>query len=116
MAEEQENSAGTTKRVVRAAIVSVISGAITYGIRKAAPAIREKLQSVGDGGVPESLGKAKDAVGEKVEAATSAVSDRIGGGASTPSRSTESVSNAQLEQRLKERAQRRSEREKTLTT
>jgi hypothetical protein len=98
--------------------VSAVTGAITYGIRKAAPAVRDKLQSVGEGGVPETLGKAKDAVGEKVEAATSAVSDRIGSGPSTPSRSsqTQKLSNAQLDERLKRRAQSRSEREKTLTS
>jgi hypothetical protein len=115
MADEHENSVGTTKRIIRAAIVSAVSGAITYGIRKAVPAIQAKLQS-GNGSVPETLGKAKDAVGEKVGGATSAVSDRIGGGQSTPSRSTPKLSNAQLDQRLKQRAKRRAEREKTLTT
>ena len=112
MAEEQENSVGTTKRILRAAAVSAVTGAITYGIRKAVPAIQEKLQSGGDGGVPEALGKAKDAVGEKV----GAVTDRVGTGSSTPTPSTPKLSNTQLDQRLKQRAQRRREREKTLTS
>ena len=66
---EQSSSDGMTKRFVRAAVVSAATGAITYGIRKAAPAVAQKLQSLGDGGVPgkEALGKAKDAVEEKVE-------------------------------------------------
>jgi hypothetical protein len=115
---EQGSSEGTTKRFVRAAIVSAVSGAITYGIRKLAPTVREKLQSAGDGGVPgaETLGKAKDAVEERVEAAASAVSERIGTTPSAPTRSTPALSNKQLEQRLKRRAQHRREREKALTT
>jgi len=116
--EQENNSAGMMKRVVRAAIVSAVTGAITYGIRKAVPAVRDKLESVGDGGVPETLGKAKDAVGEKVGSATSAVSGRMGTGSSTPSPSsqTQKLSNSQLDERLKRRAQSRREREKTLTS
>ena len=115
---EQGNSEGTMKRLVRAAIVSAASGAITYGIRKAAPTIREKLQSAGNDGLPggDALMKAKNAVGEKVDAATSAVSDRIGSGSSTPTRSPRALSDEELEKRLQERAQRRSEREKALTS
>jgi len=112
-----EQSDGTTKRLVRAGIASAASGAIAYGIRKAAPAVREKVQSIGeDGAVPETLGKAKDAVGEKVEAATSAVTDRFGGSNSGQSRSSGSLSEKELESRLRERAQRRSQRQKALTT
>jgi hypothetical protein len=111
-----EESNGTTKRLVRAGIASAASGAIAYGIRKAAPALREKVQSIGeDGAVPETLGKAKDAVGEKVEAATSAVTDRFGGGSSGPSRSSGSLSEKELESRLHERARNRSKRQKALT-
>jgi hypothetical protein len=118
MAEQESNSqqesksAGPVKRIVRAAIVSAVTGAITYGIRKAVPAIQEKLQSAGDGTVPKTLGKAKDAVGEKV----GAVTDRSGSGSSAPAPSTKKLSNTQLDQRLKQRAQRRREREKTLTS
>jgi hypothetical protein len=116
-----EQSEGTTKRRVRAGIASAVSGAIAYGIRKAAPAVRQKLQSIGeDGAMPETLGKAKDAVGEKVEAATSAVTDRFGGGNSGggnsgQSRSSSSLSEKELESRLHERAQNRSKRQKALT-
>ena len=115
---EQSSSDGMTKRFVRAAVVSAATGAITYGIRKAAPAVAQKLQSLGDGGVPgkEALGKAKDAVEEKVEAATSAVTDRVGGGSSGSTRSTKKLSSKDLEQRLNERAKNRQQREKALTT
>ena len=115
---EQSNSQGMTKRFVRAAVVSAATGAITYGIRKAAPAIGQKLQALGDGNVPggETLGKAKDAVEEKVEAAASAVSGRVGGGSSGSTRSTGTLSGKDLEQRLKRRAQHRQEREKALTS
>jgi hypothetical protein len=112
-----EQSEGTRKRLLRAGIASAASGAIAYGIRKAAPSIRQKLQSIGeDGAMPETLGKAKDAVGEKVEAATSAVTDRFGGNGSGQSRSSGSLSEKELESRLHERAQRRSQRQKALTT
>ena len=117
---EQENGT-TTKRLVRAGIASALSAALTYGIRKAAPAIRQKLQQIGeDSSVPETLGKAKDAVGEKVEAATSAVTERLpggsSGGSSGQSRSSGSLSEKQLENRLKERAQHRRERQKASTS
>jgi hypothetical protein len=123
------SNGGATKTVVRATVASLASGAIAYGIRKAAPAIRQKLQSIGeDGSMPgaETLGKAKDAVGEKVEAATSAVTDRIGvGGGSSgssrsgnsgSSRSNHSLSEKELESRLRERAQHRKQRQKASTT
>ena len=95
--EEQGNSQDTKKTVVRATVASLASGAIAYLIRKAAPAIREKLQSIGENGsVPgaEALGKAKDAVGEKVEAATSVVTEKLGGGSSESSKATSSASKA----------------------
>jgi len=115
------SNGGATKTVVRATAASLASGAIAYGIRKAAPAIRQKLQSIGeDGSMPgaETLGKAKEAVGEKVEAATSAVTDRIGvgGGTSGSSRSSRSLSEKDLESRLRERAQHRKQRQKASTT
>jgi hypothetical protein len=116
------SNGGATKTVVRATMASLASGAIAYGVRKAAPAIRQKLQSIGeDGSVPgaETLGKAKEAVGEKVEAATSAVTDRIGvggGGSSGSSRSSGSLSEKELESRLRERAQHRKQRQKASTT
>jgi hypothetical protein len=119
MAEQETNSQGATKTVVRATLASLASGAIAYGIRKAAPAMREKLQAIGENGsMPgaETLGKAKDAVGEKVEAATSAVTERIGGGDSGPSRSRQSLSEKELESRLHERAQHRRQRQKASTT
>ena len=117
MAEQDNNGNGTTKRLMRAGIASALSAALTYGIRKAAPAIRQKLQQIGeDGSVPETLGKAKDAVGEKVEAATSAVTERLPGGSSGPSRSSGSLSEKQLESRLKERAQHRKQRQKASTS
>ena len=51
-----------------------------------------------DGSVPgaEALGKAKDAVGEKVEAATSAVTEQLGGGSSESSKSTSSATNYEI--------------------
>ena len=115
---EQSSSDGMTKRFVRAAVVSAATGAITYGIRKAAPAVGQKLQSLGNGDVPgkEALGKAKDAVEEKVEAAASAVSDRVGGGSSGSTRSTQKLSGKDLEQRLNRRAKNRQQREKALTS
>jgi hypothetical protein len=119
MAEQDNNGNGTTKRLVRAGVASALSAAITYGIRKAAPAIRQKLQQIGeDGSVPETLGKAKDAVGEKVEAATSAVTDRlpVGGSSGQSSRSSGSLSEKELESRLKERAQNRKQRQKASTS
>jgi hypothetical protein len=131
--EEQGNSQDTKKTVVRATVASLASGAIAYLIRKAAPAIREKLQSIGENGsVPgaEALGKAKDAVGEKVEAATSVVTDKLGGGNSEPSKSASSASKStssasksaasrskkELESRVSERAQNRRKRQKATTT
>ena len=109
-----EQSEGTTKRVVRATVASALSGAIAYGIRKAAPTIKHKLESIGeDGSMPgaETLGKAKDAVGEKVEAATSAVSDRLPGGSPSQGRSSGSLSQKELDSRLRERAQNRKQRQ-----
>ena len=131
--EEQGNSQDTKKTVVRATVASLASGAIAYLIRKAAPAIREKLQSIGENGsMPgaETLGKAKDAVGEKVEAATSAVTDKLGVGSSEPSeaagsatkasssasKSTGTKSKKELESRVSERAQNRRKRQKASTT
>src|SRR5689334_16327121 len=118
MAEQDNGSNGTTKRLVRAGVASALSAAITYGIRKAAPAIRQKLQQIGeDGSVPEALGKAKDAVGEKVEAATTAVTDRLPvGGNSGQTSSSGSLSEKQLESRLRERAQNRKQRQKASTS
>ena len=115
---EQSSSNGMTKRFVRAAVVSAVTGAVTYGIRKAAPAVGQKLQSLGNGDVPgkEALGKAKDAVEEKVEAATSAVTDRVGGGSSGSTRPTQKLSSKDLDQRLKRRAKHRQQREKALTS
>jgi hypothetical protein len=112
-----EQSEGTGKRVARATVASALSGLIAYGIRRAAPTIKQKLESVGENGsVPgaDALGKAKDAVGEKVEAATSAVTERLPVGSSGQSRSTGSLSEKQLETRLRERAQHRRERQKAL--
>ena len=138
--EEQSNSQDTKKTVVRATMASLASGAIAYLIRKAAPAIREKLQSIGENGsVPgaEALGKAKDAVGEKVEAATSVATEKLGGGSSESSKATSSASKAtssaskaagsasksatsrskkELESRVSERAQNRRKRQKASTT
>jgi len=119
MADQENSNGGATKTVVRATAASLASGAIAYGIRKAAPAIRQKLQSIGeDGSMPgaETLGKAKEAVGEKVEAATSAVTDRFGGGSSGSGRSSGSLSEKELESRLRERAQHRKQRQKASTT
>ena len=116
---DQSNSDGTTKRLARAVVASAASGAIAYAIRKATPMLREKLQSMGDGSVPgaETLGKAKDAVGENVEAATSAVTDRLGSGTPTQSRSRGStLSNKEREDRQRRRAQHRRERQKALTS
>ena len=117
---EQSNSEGTTKRLVRATVASVASGLVAYGIRKAAPAIRQKLQAIGDGSVPgtETLGKAKDAVAEKVEVATAAVTDRIGSGSPTSTRSGRgsTLSDKEREERQRRRAQHRRERKKALTS
>jgi hypothetical protein len=113
--QESANSDGTTKRVVRATVASAVSALIAYTVRKAAPMLREKLQSVGDGSVPETLGKAKDVVGQKVEAATSVVTDRIGSGSSATNGAS-TISNDELEKRHTERAQHRSERQKALTS
>ena len=114
-----EESGGTGKRIARATVASALSGLIAFGIRKAAPTIKEKLESIGENGsVPgaDSFGKAKDAVGEKVEAATSAVSEHLPGGGSGQSRSSGSLSEKELETRLRERAKNRRERQKALKT
>lgn len=115
----EQSDGGTTKRMARATMASVLSGAIAYGIHKAAPTIKQKLESIGENGsMPgaETLEKAKGAVGEKVEAATSAVSERIPVGGSGQSDSRGSLSEKQLENRLRERAQRRKRRQKASTT
>jgi hypothetical protein len=115
--EMADESGGTGKRIARATLASALSGLIAYGIRRATPTIKQKLESIGeDGSVPgaDTLGKAKDVVGEKVEAATSAVSDRLPGGSSGQSRSRGSLSEKQLETRLRERAQHRRERQKAI--
>jgi hypothetical protein len=110
---EQGNSDGTTKRIVRATTASAVSALIAYAIRKAAPMLREKLQSLDGGAVPETLGKAKDAVGEKV----GVVTDRIGSGEGPSSKATaNTASNDEREKRQRERAQHRQERQKALTT
>jgi hypothetical protein len=109
----QSDSDGMTKRLVRATVASAASGLIAYGLRKAAPILREKLQSLGEAKpAGETLSKAKDVVSEKVGAATSAVSDRIGQGSSS-SASSGGLSSDDLEQRHKERAKHRQARQKT---
>ena len=114
---ESNSSDGTTKRVVRATVASAASALIAYAVRKAVPMLRDKLQSVNDGSVPETLGKAKDAVGDKVEAATSVVTDRFGSGSPSPSSAkTDAVSSDALEKRHDERARHRAERQKALTS
>ena len=114
---EANGSDGTTKRIVRATVASAASALIAYAVRKAAPMLRDKLQSLNDGSVPETLGKAKDAVGEKVEAATSVVTDRFGSETPSPSPSkTDAASSDVLEERQDERARHRAERQKALTS
>ena len=112
---EPENSDGRTKRVVRATVASAASALIAYAVRKAVPMLREKLHSLNESSVPETLGKAKDVVGEKVEAATSVMTDRLGSAPSAAPK-TSSVSMNDLEKRHGERARHRAEREKALTS
>ena len=123
MADEndQQKSEGMTKRVARPLLASAVSGLIAYGIRKAAPMLREKLQSLGENGVPgkEQLEKAKDAVGEKVESAVSTVSEHLPGPigqSASGSSGSKTPSPKEQQQRQRERAKNRRERAQALKT